>query len=305
MYQYWQATGDDDFMCAVGVPVILETAVYWADRAEKEKDRYAIRDVIGPDEYHEHVDNNFYTNWMVKWHLDTALAVRDWLRKQSPADMRKLDKQLNLSIKTLAYWRDVADNIILLWDQETGLIEQFEGFFKLEEIDWADYEDRTQSMQAILGIEGANKVQVLKQPDVLTTLCLFRDEFENKTWRANWDYYAPRTDHKYASSLGPAFHAWAACETNDPAEAYEHFARAARTDLYDSRGNTHDGVHGATMGGMWQAVVFGFAGLKPHADTYALSPRLPAHWKRLAFTIYLHGKRHQIDIRPEQAASPG
>jgi beta-phosphoglucomutase len=305
IWQYWQTTGDDTFMCEVGAPILLETAIYWADRAEPENGRYSIRDVIGPDEYHEHVDNNAFTNVMVRWHLEHALEMHRWLHGLSSdaAAARALDEHLNITPEALAHWRDIADNIVIIRDPDTGLMEQFEGFFKLKEVDWPSWEGRTKSMQFLLGIEGTNEHQVIKQADVIITLCLLRDQFDQQTWQSNWDYYVPRTDHSYGSSLGPAIHAWAAAEMNQIDVAYEHFQRAARTDLADVRGNAGEGVHGASMGALWQSVVFGFAGLRTDGNTYTITPRLPSHWKRLAFNFYLHGQRHAVDLHAASIVS--
>jgi len=301
MHQYWQVTGDDDFWRDVGVPILLETAVFWGDRAEQEGNVFVIRDVIGPDEYHDHVDNNTFTNRLVQWHLETALAALDWLTDHAPEYLGKLKQQLNLTSEKLAHWRSVIDGLIIHQDPETGLIEQFEGFFRLKEVDWPAYDGRFKSMQELLGIEGANKHQVLKQADVLMLLCLFREHYDHKTWQTNWNYYNPRTDHSYGSSLSPALHAWTASELGQPELAYEHFKRAARADLCDVRGNANDGIHAASAGGLWQAIVFGFAGLRLTDDVPKINPNLPAHWKRLAFKILVHGRNHEFDIRSEKS----
>jgi kojibiose phosphorylase len=154
-------------------------------------------------------------------------------------------------------------------------------------------------MQGLLGIEDVNQYQVLKQADVIMLLCLLRDQIDGKTWRANWDYYNPRTDHSYGSSLSPAIHAWAACEIGEPDLAYEHFVRAARADLEDIRGNAGDGIHAASAGGLWQALVFGFAGLRTTEDGYTLKPNFPSQWKRLAFKFAHRGEWHEVDLGSE------
>jgi kojibiose phosphorylase len=154
-------------------------------------------------------------------------------------------------------------------------------------------------MQKALGIDEANDSQVLKQADVIMLLCLSGDLYDSQTWQVNWDAYMPITDHRYGSSLGPSIHAWAACEMNRPEEAYEHFMLAARADLQDIRGNTSDGIHAASAGGLWQAITFGFAGLRHTEDGYTLRPRLPAHWRRLAFKFYWRGELQVVDIRAE------
>ncbi len=299
MHQFWKVTGDDDFWRRVGIPVLLETAVFWGERAEPEGDRFAIRDVIGPDENHEHVDNNQFTNYMIRWHLLTAFEALRWLNTHDPALGDCLTADLDLTPERLAHWRRVIDGIIFLHDRQSGLIEQFEGFFALKEVDWAAYKGRTQSIQEILGIEGCNEYKALKQADVIALLCLLGDQFDDQTWQANWDYYVRITDHEYGSSLGPSMHAWAACRMNKPEQAYHHFMRAARADLLDVRGNAGDGIHAASAGGLWEACVFGFAGMRLKENEVIFSPNLPAHWKRLAFSITVRGEKRWVDLRQE------
>lgn len=302
--QYWRATGDDDFLRDYGAEMILDTARFWGSRVEREEmadgHRYAIRNVIGPDEYHDHVDNNSYTNYIARWHLQTAQEVLTWLLQHHPQKAAQLKAELYLTDELLAHWQDVIDHLIFLYNPETGLIDQFEGFFERIEVLPAFIAQADKSLQLILGIEGANERQVLKQADVIMLLCLFRDRFDQKTWQTNWDTYMPKTDHVYGSSLGPSYHAWAACEMEQPEEAYHHFMLAARADLRNPRGNAGDGIHAASAGGVWQALVFGFAGLRPGEDDgFTLAPRLPKHWRRLAFQVKLHGKKHFVDLRNE------
>lgn len=302
--QYWQVSGDDAFMRDHGAEIILDTARFWGDRAEREETaeggyRYALRDVIGPDEYHDHVDNNVYTNRMAQWHLQTAFHVLEWLRDTAPQRAAELESSLDLSNQRLAHWQDVIDHIIIHHDPKTGLMLQFDGFFERKPVDPAVIANADKSMQVILGIEGANASQVIKQADVIMLLCLLRDEYDAKTWQANWDTYMPLTDHRYGSSLGPSFHAWAACEMGRPEEAYEHFMLAARADLRDVRGNADGGIHAASAGGIWQALVFGFAGFRPNGESFTLRPRLPAHWKRLSFFIQYRKKGYHVEVRSD------
>jgi kojibiose phosphorylase len=302
VYKYWQVTGDDAFMGDYGAEIILDTARFWGERAELEEEngetRYALRDVIGPDEYHIHVDNNAFTNRLVKWHLETALRLRQWLHKHDPQKALTLDEQLALTPERLARWQDIVEHLIIHHDPDTGLIHQFEGFFELTALDPQTIAGTDESMQKVLGIDEANECQILKQADVIMLLCLLGDAFDAETWQTNWDTYMPLTDHRYGSSLGPGIHAWAACEMNRPEEAYEHFLLAARADLQDIRGNAGDGIHAASAGGLWQAMAFGFAGLRLTEDGYTLTPRLPAHWRRLAFKFYRQGQLQVVDIRP-------
>ncbi len=301
-HQYWLVTGDDAWFAEKGAELVLDTAKFWAARAEwnAEEERYEYRDVIGPDEYHEHVDNNAYTNRFAQWNLETAFAVLDWLRAHAPDRAAALSAQLDLGPERLAHWRDVIDRMHLHVG-EGGLIEQFDGYFRRQDVDLVALEPRTRSVQEIFGIEGCNETQILKQPDVLMMQFLLRDHYTDAQIRANYAYYNPRTDHTFGSSLGPSIQAIVACMMGDPDGAYEHFIRAARADLRDVRGNARDGIHGASAAGTWQAVVFGFGGLHVGPDGWTVSPRLPKGWTRLAFTFCYRGQQHHVDLRPEVA----
>lgn len=300
VWHYWQATGDDEWMRCCGAEILLDTAVYWGSRAEwnAAQERYEISDVIGPDEYHEHVDNNAFTNRMIQWHLRRALQILDWLQETDPSYAQTLSAQLDLSRARLDHWRDVIARLYIPRRPDSSLIEQFEGFFDRHDIDLQAYEPRTRSMQVILGIEGANEYQVLKQADVIMLLYLLRDEYDRQTWQANWDYYVPRTDHTYGSSLGPAIHAAMAGLLGRPDEAYTHWKRAALVDLQDVRGNTNDGIHAASAGGLWQALVFGFGGVELTPSGPVAHPHLPHGWKRLRFRLHYRGRWYDLDLSP-------
>jgi kojibiose phosphorylase len=297
-YQYWQATGDDEWFIAKGVELILDTAKFWASRAEwnAELNRYEYNDVIGPDEYHEHVDNNAYTNRLAQWNLQTALEVLSWLKEHAPAKADELVDRLDLNEQRFEKWHDVIEKIYL-HIEPSGQIEQFEGYYQRKDINLATLEPRTKSAQEIFGIEGCNETQILKQPDVLMLQYVLRDHYYGESVYVNYDYYMPRTDHTYGSSLGPSIMTIMACEVGKPDHAYEHFIRAVRADLRDVRGNAGDGIHAASAGGTWQAVVFGFGGLRISPEEWMTKPRLPRHWKRLAFKFFQRGKIQEVDIK--------
>jgi kojibiose phosphorylase len=306
IWQYWQATGDDAWMRDYGAEIILDTAIFWSSRVELnvKSERYEIREVIGADEYHEHVSNNIFTNRIAQWHLEKALVVYQWLQGTYPEKAAEIDSRLTISEDRRSRWRDIVQNIWLLGGPN-GLIEQFDGFFKIPDIDLSEFEPRTKSMQELLGIEGANQRQVLKQPDVLMLLYLMRQTqeppYSMETLRANWDYYAPRTDITYGSSLGPAIHAILASDLGHKAEAYERFLQAAMVDLEDVRGNAIHGIHGASAGGLWQAVIFGFGGVTVTEQGPKATPHLPPGWTRLRFKLHWRGQWYEFDLTPPES----
>jgi len=298
--RYWKATGDDEFMRDYGAEIVLETARFWASRVSWNEalGAYEIRDVIGPDENHEHVDNNAYTNAMARWNLRSGVAIMAWLEARFPERADTLRARLGLGPDDPLNWQHIADRIKLNYDEATGLIEQFDGFYTLREVAFDMYEPRTTSLQALLGIEETNRCQVLKQPDVLMLLYLHPELYPKGIVRTNWDYYTPRTDLTYGSSLGPAIQAALAARMDDVEQAQRYFELAARTDLEDARGNTADGIHGATAGGLWQAVVFGFAGVRLTEQGVCVAPCLPPSWRRLAFRLIYHGRTYKVEIGP-------
>lgn len=293
----WKLTGEDAWFVEKGAELVLDTAKFWASRAEwnEAEQRYEYNDVIGPDEYHDHVDNNAYTNYLARWNMQTALEVLDWLKAHAPAKAEELTQRLDLTPERLAQWREVI-RLIYLPMRADGLIEQFEGYYQRREVDLAALEPRSISAQVLFGIEGCNETQVLKQPDVLMLQYLLRDQFTDEQVRVNYEYYTPRTDHTYGSSLGPSIQAIMACDVGKPDEAYEHFIRAVRADLRDVRGNAGDGIHGASAGGTWQAVIFGFGGLRVSEEGWTVNPRLPQHWKRLRFKFFHRGVLQTVEV---------
>jgi trehalose/maltose hydrolase-like predicted phosphorylase len=305
-YLYWQVTGDDAWFIEKGAELVVDTAKFWASRAEwnQETRQYEFTDVIGPDEYHDHVDNNFYTNRMAQWNLQTALDILAWLDAQSPAKANELAQRLELTSELLSQWRNVLANIFVSIRSD-GLIEQFEGYFQRRDVSLPSLEPREISAQMLFGIEGCSETQVLKQPDVLMLQYLLPEQFTEEQVRVNYDYYTARTDHTHGSSLGPSIQAIMACEVGKPEDAYEHFIRAVRADLRDVRHNAGDGIHGASAGGTWQAVVFGFAGLRVMPERWTVQPRLPKHWKRLSFRFIHRGRLQNVEIiNPETSTQP-
>ncbi len=297
-WEYWNISGDNEFMRDYGAEIILSTAVFWGSRVEKnkERDEYELTDVIGPDEWHEHVNNNTFTNFMARWNLQTALDILQWLRTTAPDKAQALEKQLDLTSQRLEHWQDVVKHMRILQNPETKVFEQFDGFFKRETLDQEKYKGRTDSYQGILGVEGIQKYRIVKQADVLMLLTVLNQDFDQETKQANWDYYYPLTDHEYGSSLTPAFHVILACELGKENAATELFRLGNLVDIENLRGNTPEGIHTACSGAVWQAAIFGFAGLKISEDGYTTGPHLPDKWTRLAFNFTLRGKLERVDL---------
>lgn len=296
IWKYWRWTGDDEFMRLYGAEMLLDTAVFWGSRVEEKNDRYEISQQIGPDEYHENIDNSVFTNRMVVWHLDKALKTLDILQTKAPADAERLRRELNLTDERLDRWRDIVARMFIPFDDEQQIHIQFPGFFDMEYIPVPDYTPRTTSVQAILGHSRAIQSQVIKQADVVMLMALLGDEVAPREIQINnWNTYYPRTDH--GSSLSPAMHAWVAARLGLDDEAYDMLHHAVHIDLHDNKGNVRDGIHAAACGGVWQAVIFGFCGLQIGSDGALITqPNLPAHWRSVSFTVYYQGEKRTFTV---------
>jgi trehalose/maltose hydrolase-like predicted phosphorylase len=295
VWQYWQATGDDGFLLNAGAEIMLETGRFWSSRAQLEMDGcHHIRGVIGPDEYHEHIDDNAYTNVMARWNIRRALDVAALLRERWPARWATLAKALALDDAELTRWQNVALTMETGLDTKTGLYEQFAGFFELEDIDLTKYADRTMPIDVVIGRERTGKSQVVKQADVVALLALLPEQFEFGTGAKNFRYYEPRCSH--GSSLSPAMHGLVAARLGDAEMALRFFRQTASIDLGDTQVAIDGGVHIAALGGIWMLAVFGFAGLSLRNDGIAIDPNLPKNWHGLAFGVQWHGRSLKISI---------
>ncbi|WP_040669408.1 glycosyl hydrolase family 65 protein, partial [Nitrolancea hollandica] len=170
----------------------------------------------------------------------------------------------------------------------------FHGYFGLEDIDLAAYKDRTVPMDVVLGQERIQQSQVIKQADVVMLLALLWDHFPAQVREANFRYYEPRTGH--GSSLSPAIHALVAARLGDIELAERYFHQAATIDLGNTTGNAAGGVHAGALGGLWQAALLGFAGLRSRPDGLALDPHLPPRWRNLRFRVQWRGGRLAVRI---------
>jgi trehalose/maltose hydrolase-like predicted phosphorylase len=295
VWQYWQATGDDDFLLQAGAEILLETGRFWASRAGLEADGFChIRGVIGPDEYHENIDDNAYTNVMARWNIRSALETAALLRTRWPARWDSLASHLGLADAELQQWRNVAETIKTGFDPKTRLFEQFSGYFDLEDIDLKKYEGRSVPMDVVLGRERTQKSQVVKQSDVVALLALLPEEFEGETAAKNFSYYSARCSH--GSSLSPAMHGLVAARLGDSATALSFFRQTSAIDLSTTRVGSAGGIHIAALGGVWMLSVLGLAGLSLRSDGVSIDPRLPTGWDTVAFSFQWRGRRVKISI---------
>ncbi len=297
IWQYFEVTKDYDFMFKYGLEIMLDTSRFWASRLEynKSKDRYEINDVMGPDEYSEHVNNNAFTNYMVRWQMEKALQFSGWIMENEAEVWTKVSTKLNFSMDELDDWKEKAGKIYFAIDEDTGFIHQYEGFTDKKMIDLSKYRGKVGAILEDYSWEDVVHSQVLKQADVVMLLYLAGDDFSLETKKANWDYYEPITLHD--SSLSAGMHAIVAADMDDVEKGYEYFQESIRIDLGKNMQSCETGLHAASHGGNWQAVVNGFGGVRITGDgTLRINPRLPEEWNSLKYSLTWHGVRCFVEV---------
>ncbi len=288
---YIDWTGDQAFAAGPGCELIVQTARWWASRIEQaDQGRGHIRGVIGPDEYHERVDDNAYTNVMARWNL-----------------RRAADLGANVVDETeRRRWLDLADAIVDGYDPATGIYEQFAGFHALEPLLIAQITPtRPVAADMLLGHERTRASQVIKQADVLMLHYLVPDEVAAGSLEPNLDFYDPRTAH--GSTLSPGVHATLLARAGRLDHALKMLRLTARIDLDDIGHMAAGGLHLAAMGSVWRTLALGFAGLRPAGDALAIDPVLPRGWGSLQLRIRFRGSRVHVRVRPgelEASADP-
>ncbi|MDA8271024.1 MAG: glycoside hydrolase family 65, partial [Actinomycetota bacterium] len=291
-WQYWRWTGDDDFFTVCGADLLIETARFWASRARRRRDgRLHIARVIGPDEYHQTVDDNAFTNVLARWNLEQAANTVEYLSEIKAS--KDILFNLGVTHAEVRRWRRAASGLVDGFDPSTGLYEQFTGFFHLEEILAAGLAERPFPADLFLGSKRTARSQVIKQADVLMIPHMLPEVVPLDVTAANYRYYEPRTSH--GSSLSPAIHALIAARIGAVDEALAYFDMAAAIDLNDEMGNAAQGIHMASLGGLWQAAVAGFGGTRVHDDALRIDPHLPERWTRLSFPVLFRGIEIHVD----------
>ena len=299
--QYVEVTGDKSILEAGGFDVIFESAKFYISRCiyVPLKDRYEVHDVIGPDEYHERVNNNAYTNKMILYCLQRAIELI--------GEQPETKAQISFK-KYLPLAKDICKKLYIPFPtvnlNNKQVIPQFDNYFLLEDCTLETVRSRILNPKEYWG--GANGVaahtQIIKQADTVVMLNLFADEYDKEILNANYDYYNPRTEH--GSSLSACMYGMLACKTGNKKEALSFYEK---TSLIDINGNSKQwagliyigGTHPAAQGGSWMMVVYGFCGFSVKSNKIEIKQNLPDNWKKVSFTAIVGGEKYKVNVTKE------
>ncbi|MFD1484405.1 glycoside hydrolase family 65 protein [Lacticaseibacillus baoqingensis] len=291
LWRSYQQTGDEALL-RDGAAVIVECAKFYYSYSywKPDKERFELLDVLGPDEYHERVNNNAYTNKLAQTTAKIALAAMAQLAALDPAAYATACAQTAYPQWQARIEQFATHLYVPAPAAKTQLIAQFDGYFDLENVLVPAVRARLIKPNEYWG--GAYGVaadtQVIKQADVVFMLQLFAQDYAQAALAANWRYYEPRTEH--GSSLSASVYALLATKIGESDWAYPYFMKSATVDLTGDTKQFAGGVyiggtHPAANAGAWQAVVQGFCGLQSVDGKPQVHARLPKGWQQVSFCL--------------------
>lgn len=306
--RYVDYTGSLDLLREGGAEVILECARFYYDLLVKRVNGkyYELHDVIGPDEYHERVNNNAYTNRMAKYTFESAVRILNRLDELGEEAKGYLSR--NYDAETLLHnLKDAAEKLYIPQpDPDTGVIGQFDGYEKLEDASVEEVKSRLLHEKEYWGgaYGVASHTKVIKQADVVTMLNLFSAEYMEDILLKNWEYYEPRTEH--GSSLSACMYSMLACKCHMPDKAYPFFMKSALSDIMQQGKEWAGliyigGTHPASSGGAYMTAIEGFAGIHQEKGELKAVPNLPAGWNRMLFKIVYRGRLYRVEVTKTKA----
>lgn len=298
LMKYVYATNDREFLMREGVQILLGTARFWMSIGffNSQEDRFEIHSVTGPDEYTTVVNNNLYTNVMAQYNLLIAAKVLRKMRKNNPKEYVDLQHRFGLKDEELDRWKRAAKKMYIPFNEELGVNPQ-DDYFLQRQIWNLDDPDGEPKRPLLLHYHPLTiyRYQILKQADVVLALFLQGQAFTKEVKRADYNYYDLLTTGD--STLSAVVQSIMAAELGYADKALDFFHRGLFVDLANLHKNTPDGVHIASCGGVWSALVYGFGGLRDYYGSFSISPRLPEEWEELTYNLTLHGVQIQVTVR--------
>ena len=298
--QYLAATDDVGFLLRHGIDILVETSRMWADLGfwrENGSPSFHIHGVTGPDEYTTVVNNNLFTNVMARHNLEQAVAAVERIRRDHPLDFEQVAKRLELTDDEVEEWARCAAGMHVPFDEGLGIHPQDDFFLDREVWDLTQTPDELRPLLLHYHPLVIYRFQVLKQADVVLALFLQGDRFTAEEKRKDFEYYDPITTGD--STLSAVVQSVMAAEVGYHEAAWDYFRQALYVDLANLHGNTVDGMHIASTGGVWSALVCGFGGMRDRGGRLSFDPRLPDAFPHLTFALVWRGTRFRVRLTPD------
>ena len=299
LWRYVQASDDIGLLFHEGAEMLVETARLWADLGFHRgvDEEFHIFGVTGPDEYTTMVNDNLFTNVMARFNLRFAADTVERLEKEDPTAFQRLVKRVDLDPTEVIVWRRAADHMYEPYDDELGIHPQDDAFLEKEVWDFESTPPDRYPLLLHFHPLVIYRFQVLKQADVVMAMWLVGEHYSVEQKRRNFDYYDPITTGD--SSLSACVQSIVAAEVGYLDLADRYFRIAAYMDLVDVQGNTSDGLHVASLGGVWAAAVYGFGGMRDHDGMLSFDPKLCPGWESMSFRVTWRGRLLDVEVTTE------
>lgn len=295
---YEKMFDDKDFLKKYGLEMLIEISRMLATRGDFNREgKYGYYCVMGPDEFQMMVHNNSYTNYMAKFTLEYTLDKINEIKSEDPDAYKKVAEKVAFDESEMDTWKNIKDNMILLYDDKTKLFEQHDGFFKLPHLDVDSIPISDFPLYDNWSYDRIYRNDMIKQPDVLMFMLLFISKFSQEQLKANYEYYEPCCIHE--SSLSPSVHSILASQLKKDDEAYDFFGFATRLDLDNYNRNTNQGIHTTSIAAAWMNIVYGFGGLRSDGEKLSVAPSIPKNWGGYSFNISYKGVVIEIKVDKE------
>ena len=299
IYDYIRYTGDEDYLIAYGLEVLIGISRFWAQRVNwsEDKQQYVMLGVTGPNEYENNVNNNWYTNYMATWTLSYTKESLAYVKSKDSNAWKSIMSKVNFSEEELKQWESIVDQMYFPEDVGRGIFLQQDGFLDKELLTVSQLKKEDRPLNQKWSWDRILRSCFIKQADVLQGLYFFEDRFDIETIKRNFDFYEPMTVHE--SSLSPCVHSILAAKLGYEEKAYEMYLRTARLDLDDYNNDTEDGCHITSMAGTWLSVIKGFGGMRVVDGELQLNPFIPTRWESYAFKVKFRKRVVRIEVRKD------
>ena len=297
IYNYIRHTNDEKYLEEYGLEVLIGIARFWAQRAtfSKEKQKFVILGVTGPNEYENNVNNNWYTNKIAVWCIKYAMEALGKVKNSNIQAFNNIINKTNFNFKEeFAKWNEIIDNMYFPYSDELNIFLQQEGYLDKEQLLSSDIPENQRPINQNWSWDRILRSCFIKQADILQGIYLFENEFDTETIRRHFDFYESRTVHE--SSLSPCVHAIVAARIGNIDKAYEMYLRTSRLDLDDYNNEVHEGLHITSMAGTWMSIVEGFGGKRIINGEVHFNPIIPENWEEYSFKITFKGKILEIKV---------
>lgn len=292
IFHYMNLFDDVDFMNGYGLEMLLEIDKFLLTRGQWNQNhtRFGYYGVMGPDEFQVMVNNNTYTNFMAKKTMEYTLSVL----ADERIDSEKIMKKVSFGAEELSEMKECIANMRIIYNSETHLFEQHDGFYDLPHIDVDKIPVTDFPLYSHWSYDRIYRNDMIKQPDVLMFMFLYPQDFSYEEKLANYEYYEPRCIHE--SSLSPSIHSILAQELGKEEQALNFFGFATRLDLDDYNRNTSEGLHMTSIAAAWMNIVYGYLGLRSDREILAVNPTLPKKWTHYSVKLTYKGSLLRFDV---------